>query len=429
MRRRALLTALATGGTAALAGCNAGGGSCEPPPDNPDRPRDRWPLAGYGPTNTAHAPAGPTDPAVRWTATRETGSKPYLLGYFSTPLVADGQVFTAMRDYDVRHERSEEPGFLVAIDDQSGDENWRVDLPRLAGGSPALAGDRLFVGDAGGTLHVFSTEGEHHWSRDLGAPIGGCTVAGSHCYVADDSGTIHGFKLNGEHCWRHDPSGFLDGILGGESYAVNSAPAVDASGVYVTLHENPESRDNQIARVLAFDHDGSQRWSYGFPASYRPPNTPAVVDGTVVATAGNQIHAIDAESGDRQWRFVTGHDSTGAPATDGERVYVGAKNLYALSLSDGTEQWRVVNEATFVTVGFENGVPFLSRPAVTDDTVYLRAAGFDPVDGTHKWGDPTAEVEDDLSNDEYGRRPVVSAAVTGDALYLAHQLRGVVKLA
>ncbi|MCT9097039.1 PQQ-binding-like beta-propeller repeat protein [Haloarchaeobius sp. HME9146] len=432
MRRRALLTALATGGTTAIAGCSSGGGSCELPPSTVDRPRDRWPTAGYVPTNTAYAPAGPAESTVQWLTGRDEGDGEYLIGYFSTPLVGDGQVYTAMLDYDLfdADTRHDESGFVVAFDDETGTEAWRLELPRLAGGSPSLAGDRLFVGDSGGGLHAISTDGEFIWTKNLGAPARGCTVAGSTLYVIDNSGAVHGFTLDGDRCWQHDPSSVLDGILGGESYAVNSAPAVDASGVYATVHVNPNSRDDRTARVLAFDHGGSQRWHYDFPASYQPPNTPTVVDGTVVATAGNQIHAIDAESGDRQWRFVTGHDHTGAPATDGDRVYVGAKNLYALSLSDGTEQWRVVNEATEGSVGYENGAPFMARPAVTDDAVYLRAGAFDPEDGSRLWGDFANEhaVEDGVQRD-YGWRPMVSPSVTADALYLAHQTEGVLKLA
>ncbi|WP_435318662.1 PQQ-binding-like beta-propeller repeat protein [Haloarchaeobius sp. TZWSO28] len=430
MRRRALLTALATGGTTAIAGCSSGGGSCEPPPSTVDRPRERWPTAGYVPTNTAYAPAGPGESTVQWLTGRDEGDGEYLIGYFSTPLVGDGQVYTAMLDYDlfVADTRHDESGFVVAFDDETGTESWRVELPRLAGGSPVLAGDRLFVGDSGGGLHAISTDGEFVWTTNLGAPARGCTVAGSTLYVIDDAATLHGFTLDGDRCWRHDQSGLLEDLFGGRSYTVDSAPAVDSAGVYATMLENPDG--DEIARVQAFDHDGTRRWSYGFPAGFPAPNTPAVVDGTVLVTGGNQIHALDAESGDRLWRFVVGHDHTGAPATDGERVYVGAKNLYALSLADGTEQWRVVNEAVEAALGYENGAPFMARPVVTDDAVYLRAAAFDPEDGSRLWGDFADEhaVEDGVQRD-YSWRPMVSPSVTADALYLAHQTEGVLKLA
>ncbi|WP_439026694.1 outer membrane protein assembly factor BamB family protein [Haloarchaeobius sp. DT45] len=428
MRRRTLLSAVAAGGAATLAGCSSGGNACADPPPTVDRPRDRWPTAGYDPANTAFAPAGPSAGEVQWVAGRDDGPGRYLVGFFSTPLVGDGRVFVAMRDYDVYSSMEDESGFLLAFDDETGTEQWRVELPRLTGGSPVLAGDRLFVGDTGGTLHAVSTDGDGAWRRDLGAPVRGTTVSGSTLFVVDDAATIHGFTLDGDRCWRHDQSDLLDDLFGGPSFAVDGAPAVDSSGLYVTMRQG-DGFDG-VARVQAFDHDGSLRWTYDFQAGQRAPNAPTVVDGTVVVTAGNQIHALDAESGDRRWRFVVGHDHTGAPATDGERVYVGAKNLYALSLADGTEQWRVVNDAVWGGIDYLNDVPFVAQPAVTDDAVYLRAGAFDPEDGTRLWGDlANAEVAENGAQDEYGWRPMVAPAVTSDALYLGHQLRGVTKIA
>ncbi|MFC4407595.1 PQQ-like beta-propeller repeat protein [Haloarchaeobius iranensis] len=368
---------------------------------------------------------GPSD--EQWATDREVRDREYLFGYFSTPLVGDGRVYTAMRDSLYWSESMADPGHVVAYDDEDGTEAWRVELPRLAGGSPALADDRMFVGDTSGTLHSVSTDGDRLWTHDLGSPVRGCTVAGDHCYVVDDSATLHAFTLGGERCLYRDRSGALDGLLGGTSFQVDSAPAVDSSGVYASVLADPEG--SRRARLLAYEHDGTQRWSYGFPISRGIPNTPAVVDDLVLVTAGGEIHAVEAATGERRWRFVTGSDTTGAPASDGERAYVGAKNLYALSLADGHEQWRVVNEAVDGSFGYEHGVPFIARPAVTDDAVYLRAGAFDPTDGSRLWGDLGRPESEDAATAVFGQRPLVSPAVTADALYLAHQQRGVLKLA
>ncbi|MFT4890605.1 MAG: hypothetical protein ACI9YT_001523 [Halobacteriales archaeon] len=76
-------------------------------------------------------------------------------------------------------------------------------------------------------------------------------------------------------------------------------------------------------------------------------------------------------------------------------------------------------------------LPFTARPAVTDGAVYLRASAYDPDDGTHLWGDlaEASAMGPDRATDVYARRPVAKPATTGDALYLSHQAKGVLKFA
>lgn len=424
MRRRALLATAATGGIALVAGCNSATNSCSTSGDAFDRPSDRWPAPGYSPTNTAHAPAGPDAPSRQWRHGREREAGPDLWGYLSTPIVGDDSVYlsTVVPDFDV-----EDPGNLVAIDESSGRRRWTVELPRQSGGGPVLADGTLFVGDVGGTLHAVSTTGGTRWTRSLGAAVGGPTVYGNVVYVLDGSGTIHGFTLDGDRCWREDRSGPLEGLLGNPSETADAAPAVDESGIYATILAG--ERYDWTATVVAFDHDGSERWTYTFPTDERS-NPPTVVDGTVLVTAGNQLHAIDADTGERRWQFAFGYRHAGPPATDGEAVYVGAKNCYAIDLADGTERWRVVNRGIASGGQWERSLPFTARPVATEDAIYLRAGAYDPDDGTRLWGDlAEASVVNSeyLATDQYTRRPIARPVATEDALYLAHQHHGVVK--
>jgi outer membrane protein assembly factor BamB len=62
-------------------------------------------------------------------------------------------------------------------------------------GSPALAGDVLWVGAADGVLRALEPDtGRTLWSTDLGAPIlSGVAAAGDVLYVGTFGGTIHAF--------------------------------------------------------------------------------------------------------------------------------------------------------------------------------------------------------------------------------------------
>lgn len=429
MRRRALLATAATGGLALVAGCNSASNSCPTQTGPFDRPTDRWPAPGYSPTNSGYAPTGPTGPTAptrQWRHGREREAGPDLWGYLSTPILGEGTVFlsTVVADFDM-----EDPGNLVAIDAASGRRRWTVELPRQSSGGPVLADGTLYVGDVGGTLHAVTTTGETRWTRSLGAAVGRPTVYGNVVYVLDDSGTIHGFTLDGDRCWREDRSGPLEGLLGSPSETADAAPAIDDSGVYATILSG--DRWDWTATVVAFDHDGSERWTYTFPTRERA-NPPAVVDGTLLVTAGDQLHAIDAETGERRWQFTFGYRHAGPPATDGERVYVGAKNFYAIDLEDGSERWRLVNRAVESGGGWSRSLPFTARPVKTDDAIYLRAGAYDPDDGTRLWGDlsEAGVVNSEyLATDQYTRYPVAHPAVTKDALYLSHQHHGVMKFA
>jgi outer membrane protein assembly factor BamB len=430
MRRRALLATAATGGVALAAGCNSASNSCTTPTEVFDRPTDRWTAPGYSPTNSGYAPAGPTGrtaPTERWKHDREQGPGPDLWGHLSTPIVDGESVYVSTTVSKYHHE--DDPGYLAAIDATSGERRWTVELPRYASGAPVLADDTLFVGDIGGTLHAVSTTGERRWTRSLGAAVGGPTAYGNVVHVLDDSGTIHGFTLEGDRCWREDRSGPLEGLLGSPSETADAAPAVDDSGVYATILSG--DRWDWTATVVAFDHDGSERWTYTFPSRERT-NAPAVVDGTVLVTAGDQLHAIDANTGERRWQFTFGYDHAGPPATDGDSVYVGAKNFYAIDLEDGTERWRLVNRGIESSLGWSRALPFIARPVVTDEAIYLRAGAYDPVDGTRLWGDlAQASVvnAERLATDQYSRHPIAHPATTEDALYLTHQHHGVMKFA
>lgn len=98
--------------------------------------------------------------------------------------------------------------------------------------------------------------------------------------------------------------------------------------------------------------------------------SPTVADGTVyVAGSEPRIHAIDAVSGEHQWRFETDDYVETAPSVADEYVYAAdsAGVLYSLT-TDGEEVWR-----------HETGRNLHSRSvAVRGDLVYVATAGTMP---------------------------------------------------
>lgn len=427
MRRRGILAAGATVLPAGLAGCTRS--ACPPAERSFDDPRDRWPTVGYDPAATGHAPAAPGSSSERWRVERGSTDPP-LYGVLSTPLVADGTVYVAVSDE--RGDR-DEPGLLAAFDAGTGDTRWTVEFPagvgtregRGVGGGPALAGGTVLVGTRDGTLRAVGTDGTRRWSVDLGGVPGTPTTYGDRVYVPTSTGGVAALTVDGERCWTVSGNP-LRGLFDDPPPIRTTVPAVDDSGVYVAF--GPAGA-GAPARLEAYGHGGRRRWRYEAPAGSPGGLGGVAVDGgAAYVTLAGDVHAVDAGSGERRWRFATGADAGGPPATDGVRVYAGCKNLYALDPGDGSERWRVVNGAL---PGEDGAVPYLGRPAVADGAVHVRAGAVDAIDGTRRWGgDADAAVrEGDHFTDHFWHRPLVRPAVTADALYLSHAIHGVVKYA
>ena len=211
------------------------------------------------------------------------------------------------------------PGFDVALDRverlpepapipdvPSGPEpRWVTKLGGAIYAAPAVLesedGAVLYVGTTGGTFNaVRASDGGLLWVFAAGRPIfGEALVTQAALYFACDNGWL--FKLEratGKELWRLE--------LG----------------------------DAAVSRVLPHpEHFG---WDLQGPR-------PALADGTVFVGSGDgSLHAVDAKSGARRWRFASGARIRTGALVDGPRVVVGSYdgNVYALERATGRELWR-----------------------------------------------------------------------------------------
>ncbi|WP_324758296.1 PQQ-binding-like beta-propeller repeat protein [Haloarcula montana] len=421
MRRRDLLAAGATALSTAVAGCSSDTtytGSFE-------QPTDRWPAAGYGPAGTSHAPAGPDAPTEQWTLDREAMDPP-LYGYLGEPAVGDAVYVAGMARGYFDADRLD--SVLAALSPETGDPLWTHTVTEGITGAPAIVGSTVVVGTSDGRLLAVE-DGEVAWTAQLDGAGLTPAVFGDRFYVPDGSGALHCIDRSGSARWTASRRNPLDGLLGDDDPIRGAVPAVDSERIYTAF----STGDRDTSVVAAFDHSGLREWRLELQSERGygvGPRGLALADGTLYLSHGGTVTAVDA-AGELDWEFVTGYDSAGPPATDGDRVYVAAKNLYALDTADGTERWRVVNESVPQRTTDINGVPFLARPAIADGTVYFRAAGFDPEDGSRRWGSDADSWADsgEYFTDPYDRVPMANLAVTADGLYLTHAVRGVQKFA
>jgi outer membrane protein assembly factor BamB len=202
---------------------------------------------------------------------------------------------------------------------------WRVSgLPSTVW-PPVVVGDAVYVGTgifdrvADGDLRAFSTDrGTRRWTfvpseSGVGVPA----VVDGTIYVGGNDGNLNAIDVDTKELhWTFDTPG-------------NSMfPKVADGTVYATEF-------GWAYTVYAIDaKSGEEQWR--FDALTGPAITVTVSDGTVYVgpVAGDStVYAVDATSGEERWRFEEATEPTGSPIVVGERLYVGTLegSLYALT--------------------------------------------------------------------------------------------------
>ena len=118
-------------------------------------------------------------------------------------------------------------------------------------------------------------------------------------------------------------------------------------------------------------------WSFETGGEIR--SSPTVVDDTVyIFSESGVLYALDAETGNKEWEFVTAHkkeDSAySSPQVVDGKVYISAESessgcLYALDKEDGSEIWDTPFKSDSSMAG--------SSPTVADGTVFVASSNFE----------------------------------------------------
>ncbi len=246
-------------------------------------------------------------------------------------------------------------GELVALDTETGETLRSFELrgeveDRAIYGTPAVAGERVFVGGYDGGLYALTTGLELKWHETIGEGepiVGSPVVVGETVLVGSSDGYMYAFDYDfdsdeGSERWRFP--------TGGKVWAT---PTVMDGVVYFG------SMDHNVYAVRL--EDGTKVWE-------------SPTDGSVVAKvlvirdivyAGSfdgNLYALDAKTGEELLRFedaknwywadaVATADTIYAPSLDG--------NLYALSLDTLELQWPPL----------ETDGPLIGSPAIVGDWI------------------------------------------------------------
>jgi outer membrane protein assembly factor BamB len=206
---------------------------------------------------------------------------------------------------------------------------------------PVVAGDSVVVVGPDGVAALAADTGKVQWKRPrTPGPIAPAAIEKELVLYAEGndarSAVVAAPLDGGEEVWRL-PTG--SPMVGGATVAGGAAYLSGRNGkVYAVVVET-----------------GDREWT--FEAAGRVATPPAVSNGTVLVIAEGfksgraTVHALDARTGEEEWRFSPDRVTVGASAltvADDTVVFgLGDLRVYALDLRTGRERWSARSRAPF----------------------------------------------------------------------------------
>jgi len=341
----------------------------------------------------------------------------------TTPLfTADGS--RTVPDLSSASASRRQPAQLHAIDAATGEKEWVTELGGgLATGPPTIIGGTAYLSngvsrdaEGQGFFAVDTETAEVQWSEtvDQRPSLAGVQVIEGLLYGVAGERLIAVETETGAREW--------DLQLNADTSVGNASPVVYDGVVYVGHGSASFSpiTDEPFGTLHAVDAEtGEEQWRLeGFDDQVTTP--PVYADGLVYvgsARQENSVTAVDAATGEIEWQFSDwlGNRDTGAvfgPAVVDDIAYVcgrgaGNNNVYALDAKTGEERW------SFYDI---DRVIYTCTPTVYENTLYVcgsvgrdgrehRLRAFDLEDREFTW-------ETELERDSLGS--VTPAAIVPD---------------
>ncbi|MFF8192328.1 PQQ-binding-like beta-propeller repeat protein [Streptomyces bobili] len=283
--------------------------------------RPRPSANGADPASTA-APSAAAETPAGWRPWRFRMSN----DVWGTPAVAGDLVYVT--SFEVH-----------ALDVATGRRRFKT---RDVAWSMAVADGRIHASDGPTLFTLDAREGTDLWRLPTDSWV--------YCLKAERGTVVTGTRGGGVQAWEASTGQKLWEATGCQTdfESPEAGPALHDGRVYVW----------QDARLRALDaRTGEERWSYpiGDSASCSgvPVRVTAAPDGYVYISAGTRVLAVDAASGMVRWHFeapavfLSPPAFVPGPAVAGGGIYLAdyLGTVYALDATDGRDRWRIATEA------------------------------------------------------------------------------------
>lgn len=246
----------------------------------------------------------------------------------SSPAVVGDRVYVGTADGDV-----------VCVQASDGTELWRSQTDGAVISSPAVSDDRVFVGSVDRCLYAFdAADGEMLWRVRTWAPVvASPLVSGGRVYIGSMDGTFRCVGAeSGERVWQREGAAVSAGAAGdGDGQVIYG----DESGtVYACDESTAEETWSQSfeGKIIATPVVFGDRVIVGVmtPSRLKPPKVPFVI-------------CMNRQNGEIIWQETDDTSLLHTPVCDSDRVYyagvsgyTSSTHMYAARLSDGRELWK-----------------------------------------------------------------------------------------
>ena len=255
---------------------------------------------------------------------------------------------------------------------------WKFKTKGRVLSSPAVSGDRVYVGSSDGRLYAIDrASGAERWQFASKGPIASSpAVHGDLVYISSVDGLVYAVETaTGKQRWVFATKGerrfTAPGIHGAIPRTERMPDPFDVFLSSPTVANNTVYIGSGDQHVYALDAvTGALRWQ--FEAGDVIHASPAVANGLVyIGSWDRQLYALDAATGRERWRYTTGNDTTtynqigiaSSAAVAGGLVFVGGRDghFHAVDANTGALKWTHDNHGGW-TIG---------SPAVRDGVVYF----------------------------------------------------------
>ena len=265
-----------------------------------------------------------------------------------SPIVSGDIIYVAVSNSDES---------LIAYNMKTGQHLWAGRFGDIEA-SPALANDRLYVGNVWGEFFcVDASDGDMVWefsipgNKRMKGIRASPAISDSTVIFGGEDGSVYALNAeDGELLWRHktgDPVVATPSVAAGIVYAANLGGTVTAIRV----------------------DTGEELWKLNFGSMFYAGV--AIAGHRVLAvTSEGRLHSLDGRTGEILWRTDLGGIVNASPVIAGDHVYVGTlrKILYALEIETGEIVFQEVLEGRVKTTP---AVAFGKLFIATDDRLVL----------------------------------------------------------
>jgi cobaltochelatase CobN len=264
-------------------------------------------------------------------------------------------------EYPMFHLDPERTGNVSGYAPVTGNLLWKTDIGCFVNSGASISGGHVYVANrigGSGTLGLYclnETTGEITWYNPIGGSGGVSTpaISGDRLFVGSLTGDLYCVNASdGTTVWNRmiEPNPVC--------WGVGSCPLIYEDTVFVNTASS--------GALFAFDFDGNEVWNAttgdtGSTVAYYL--SPAAHDGKIFFGGGGPaLYCVDVATQTEVWNFSTSGTISTTPAISGGMVFFATdepgKRLYSLYLN-GSEAWNTSMHCR------------LSSPAVSHGRVYI----------------------------------------------------------